>query len=318
MKSTVSGISGGSGSKRPVWLIPVIAVVCAVVLVVAGVFGWRAWDAHELAAAKADCAAAAEKVRESANGYNQLLNGEAAEASMVKADQVKDKTTRAALAKELKAPTPEYEGCVADDASGLNKAATTLDGQADWYAKHTKSLDKAVKRVNASKAAKTLDTAKTSLKSKLEEASKLLADSDGEVADNATRDNLMKAIDAARKLTDGNDPAKLDQARKSVEDAMKQVNDSIQAKNDADKAAADAAAQQAAAAQSAASATPSYNTGSYGYSRNYGYSGGNTYRPSSGGSASTNSGSSGNDDHGGAFAWGTGNQSTGNYAPIEH
>ncbi len=135
------------------------------------------------------CATAADTVRNNANEYNALLNGDAADAAAVKAEQVKDSKTVESLGKELKAMAPEYEGCVAEDAQGLDAAAVKLNEQADWYETHEKSLSKAVRAVVESKAAKRLDDAKTNLTAKLDEASKLLADSDGKVADNATRDH---------------------------------------------------------------------------------------------------------------------------------
>ena len=185
-------------------------------------------------------------MRNNANEYNALLNGDAADAAAVKAEQVKDSKTVESLGKELKASAPEYEGCVAENAQGLDAAAVKLNEQADWYETHEKSLTKAVRAVAESKAAKRLDDAKTNLTAKLDEASKLLADSDGKVADNATRDALSNAIDAANGLKDGNDPAKIDGARKTLEDAINGVNASVQAKTDAD---AQAAAAAAAAAQ---------------------------------------------------------------------
>ena len=138
---------------------------------------------------------------------------------------------------------------MAENAQGLDAAAVKLNEQADWYETHEKSLSKAVRAVVESKAAKRLDDAKTNLTAKLDEASKLLADSDGKVADNATRDALSNAIDAANGLKDGNDPAKIDGARKTLEDAINGVNASVQAKTDAD---AQAAAAAAAAAQAQA------------------------------------------------------------------
>ncbi|MDU2061239.1 MAG: colicin transporter, partial [Bifidobacterium breve] len=106
----------------------------------------------------------------------------------------------------------------------------------------------------------------------------------GKVADNATRDALSNAIDAANGLKDGNDPAKIDGARKTLEDAINGVNASVQAKTDADAQAAAAAAQARAQAQSAYSGVSSYSGGAY---RRTGgsASGSNTYRgTTSGGS----------------------------------
>ena len=279
---------GVDGRRRPKWLLPLIAVVCAVVLVVAGVVGWNMYRGAKLAEAKEACAAAADGVRNNANEYNALLNGDAADAAAVKAEQVEDSKTVESLGKELKAMAPEYEGCVAEDAQGLDAATVKLNEQADWYETHEKSLSKAVRAVVESKAAKRLDDAKTNLTAKLDEASKLLADSDGKVADNA--------IDAANGLKDGNDPAKIDGARKTLEDAINGVNASVQAKTDADAqaaAAAAAAAQAQAQAQSTYSGVSSYSGGAY--RRTEGStSGSNTYRgTTSGGTGSGSTSGSG-------------------------
>lgn len=275
------------GSRRPKWLPPLIAVVCAVILVAAGIIGWNAYSGAKLAEAKEACATAADTVRNNANEYNALLNGDAADAAAVKAEQVKDSKTVESLGKELKAMAPEYEGCVAENAQGLDAAAVKLNEQADWYETHEKSLSKAVRAVAESKAAKRLETAKTNLTAKLDEASKLLADSDGKVQDNATRETLTHAIDAANGLKDGNDPAKIDGARKTLEDAINGVNASVQAKTDADAqaaAAAAAAAQAQAQAQSTYSGVSSYSGGAYGRTEGS-TSGSNTYRgTTSGGS----------------------------------
>ena len=275
------------GRKCPKWLPPLVAAVCAVILVVAGIIGWNAYSGAKLAEAKEACVTAADTVRNNANEYNALLNGDAADAAAVKAEQVKDSKTVESLGKELKAMAPEYEGCVAENAQGLDAATVKLNEQADWYETHEKSLTKAVRAVAESKAAKRLDDAKTNLTAKLDEASKLLADSDGKVADNATRDALSNAIDAANGLKDGNDPAKIDGARKTLEDAINGVNASVQAKTDADAqaaAAAAAAAQAQAQAQSTYSGVSSYSGGAY--RRTEGStSGSNTYRgTTSGGS----------------------------------
>ena len=297
--------------KRPKWLLPLIAAICAVVLVVAGIIGWNTYSGAKLAQAKETCAAAADTVRNNANEYNALLNGDAADAAAVKAEQVKDSKTVESLGKELKAMAPEYEGCVAEDAQGLDAATVKLNEQADWYETHEKSLSKAVRAVAESKAAKRLDDAKTNLTAKLDEASKLLADSDGKVADNATRDALSNAIDATNGLKDGNDPAKIDGARKTLEDAINGVNASVQAKTDADAqaaAAAAAAAQAQAQAQSTYSGVSSYSGGAY--RRTEGStSGSNTYRGTTSGGSGPAAASAPKPNLNGAY--GCGNSCTG-------
>ena len=282
---------GVDGRRRPKWLLPLIAVVCAVVLGVAGVVGWNMYRGAKLAEAKEACATAADGVRNNANEYNALLNGDAADAAAVKAEQVEDSKTVESLGKELKAMAPEYEGCVAEDAQGLDAATVKLGEQADWYKAHEKSLSKAVKAVTESKDSKRLDDAKANLKAKLDEASKLLTDSDGKVQDNATRETLTNAIDAANKLKDANDATKIDKAHKTLEDAINGVNASVQAKTDADAQAAAAAAAAAAAqaqAQSTYSGGSSYSGNTY---RRTGTGGSNAYRGTTSGGSGSNSGS---------------------------
>ena len=314
---------GRDGRKRPKWLPPLIAAVCAVLLFAVGIVGWNAYSGAKLAEAREACAAAADTVRSNANEYNALLNGDAADAAAVKAEQVKDSKTVEALGKELKAMAPEYEGCVAEDAQGLDAATVKLTDQADWYETHEKSLSKAVRAVTESKAAKRLETAKTNLTAKLDEASKLLADSDGKVADNATRDALSNAIDAANGLEDGNDPAKIDGARRTLEDAVNGVNASVRAKTDADAQAAAAAARARAQAQSAYNGGSSYSGGAY---RRTGgsASGSNTYRGTTSGGTGPGS-TSGSGPAGGSApkpnlngAYGCGNSCTGKYDGYYH
>ena len=248
--------------RRPKWLVPAIAAGAVVVLIGAGLGGWHAYTTHELNVAKSACAQASDTLRGAANEYNSLGTGAAADAAAIKADQVKDAKTVDALAKALKETAPEYEGCVADSKDGLDAATGRLDSQAKWYESHGKSLSEAVKAVTESRAAKTLETAKNALSGKLDEASKLLKDSDGKVQDNATRETLTKAIDAGNKLRGGKEPSKLDEARKALESAVKGVNDSIAAKTKADEeAAAQAAAAQARAA--AAAQANSYSNTTY-------------------------------------------------------
>jgi hypothetical protein len=130
-----------------------------------------------------------------------------------------------------------------------------------------KNIDAAIKQVNASVDAKNVKTAKDSLTNAETAARKLLADSNGKVADNKTREALTNAINSADKALKNakGDAASLikaySNAAKPIADTTKQVNASMKAKTDADsaaKAAADAAAAQAAS-------QPSYMP-SYGYS----------------------------------------------------
>lgn len=272
------------GRKCPKWLLPLVAAVCAVILVVAGIIGWNAYSGAKLAEAKEACATAADTVRNNANEYNALLNGDAADAAAVKAEQVKDSKTVESLGKELKAMAPEYEGCVADGKDGLETAIDELDDAAAWYEKHAGSLKKAVDAVNDSKLAKTIDTAKT-----------LLESSNGNVQDDKTREELSKAIEAK------------DEA--AIAKTSKAVNDSIAAKQKADEEAK-AKAQAEADAKAAAAANAQTQQQQYNYQQSqpqqswtpsYPYGGGST-----GGGSGTTGGSTGGSagsSYGGSFGY---------------
>lgn len=290
--------------RRPKWLAPVAVGCVLVLLAVGGVVGCRVWSARELAEAREACAVAADGVRGAANDYNALVNGKAADASAVAADQVKDARTVDALAKALKTTVPEYEGCVADSKAGLDEATSKLDRQAAWYKTHTGSLSKAVKAVESSRLDKTV-----------EDAEKLLADSKGRVADEKTRSVLEKAIK--------------DRDADAIGEAMTMVDGSVKAREKADadakaERAAQAAAQAAAAQAQAQQQAQSYGGGySYGGGTGYtgggytggGYTGGGTYTP-----PATGGGNGGGSAPSGPIsgAQGCGNSCTGTYDGYYH
>lgn len=244
--------------RRPKWLAPVAAGCVLALLAVGGVAGYRMWSARELASARTACAVAADGARGAANDYNALVNGKAADASAVTADQVKDARTVDALAKALKTRTPEYEGCLAGSKAGLDEATSKLDRQAAWYRTHAASLGKAVKAVESSRLDRTV-----------EDAEKLLADSKGRVADEKTRSMLEQAIK--------------DRDADAIGEAVNAVDGSVKAKAKADadakarreaeeKAQAEQEAQAAAQAQAQQQAQ-SYG-GGYSYGGGTGYTGG--------------------------------------------
>lgn len=204
--------------RRPKWLAPAAVGCVLALLAVGGVAGCRVWSARELSEAKEACAVAADGARGAANDYNALVNGKAADASAVAADQVKDARTVDALAKALKTTAPEYEGCVADSKAGLDEATSKLDRQAAWYKTHAASLGKAVKAVESSRLDRTV-----------EDAEKLLADSKGRVADEKTRSMLEQAIK--------------DRDADAIGEAVNAVDGSVKAKAKAD---ADAKARREA------------------------------------------------------------------------
>ena len=193
---------------------------------------------------------------------------------------------------------------------------------ADEANAQAKALNAALKAVRDSRLAKELDTAKSQLKQGIDGAGQTLKDTDGKVADNATRDGLKKAIAEANSALSKKgvtDPKAYTDAKAKLDAAVKRVTDSKAAKEKADAQAA-AQAQAQAAAQPQSSYSQSYNryggSGS-GYSSNRGYSAPQqSYTPSSNGGSS--SGPSLADLIGAASSGNTTEKSTGNYAPIEH
>ena len=277
--------------RRPKWLAPVAAGCVLVLLAVGGVAGCRVWSARELAEAREACAVAADGARGAANDYNAVVNGKAADASAVTADQVKDARTVDALAKALKTTAPEYEGCLAGSKAGLDEATSKLDRQAAWYRTHAASLGKAVKAVESSRLDRTV-----------EDAEKLLADSKGRVADEKTRSMLEQAIkdrdaDAIGEAVNAVDGSVKAKAKADADaKARREAEEKAQAEQEA-QAAADAAAAQTQAQQQAQSygGGTGYTGGGYtggGYTGG-GYTGGGTYTPpatgggNGGGSASS-------------------------------
>ena len=229
-----------SGGRRPRWLVPVVvAVVVAVVVVVAGLVGWRVVGNRRHNEAFESCSRAV-KALQGKTGSAQMDSYR--EAAGIKTDQVKDAKTVVAMARSVKDAEGIRQQTIRCKASmstdGLNAAAgraEKLDGE---YA----AVDKAAKAVLASRDAKALEDAKAALNAKKGEASRLLADSDGKVADNATRDGLQQAIDQAGQAK--GDKAKAYQdATGSLQAAIDQVNASVQARSQADQQAAAQAAQ---------------------------------------------------------------------------
>lgn len=268
--------------RRPKWLAPVAAGCVLALLAVGGVVGCRVWSARELAEAREACAVAADGARGAANDYNAVVNGQAADASAVTVDQVKDARTVDALAKALKTTAPEYEGCLAGSKAGLDEATSKLDRQAAWYKTHAASLGKAVKAVESSRLDRTV-----------EDAEKLLADSKGRVADEKTRSMLEQAIrdrdaDAIGEAVNAVDGSVKAKAKADADaKARREAEEKAQAEQEA-QAAAQAAAAQTQAQQQAQSYGGGYSYGGTGYTgggytgggyTGGGYTGGGTYTP---------------------------------------
>lgn len=208
-------------SRKPA-VIAVASVAAVAVLAGGGWFVWKTYANHELAEARQACVEASESYRKAADSYSGLVDGDAATASQITVKQVADAKTVDALAEALKANEPDVVACVADSKADYESKTSLIEKNTGWYGKHEKSLEEAVKAVNDSKLEKTVS-----------DAERLLKNSDGKVADAATRDELSKAV----KARDAD----------KIAAASKKVNDSVTAKTKADEEAQRKAEEEAAA-----------------------------------------------------------------------
>lgn len=275
----------------------IIAAVAVVTVAAVCAGGFAVWRVHENRLdeqARTDCSQAAKTLDTSRATWERLLKDAKTGAGTIQANQVKDAKTVDALKQAMDAKTPTGgASCTAGDRTDVENAATAIRKAAGTYDTNRKALAKAVKAVEASKLDKTVA-----------DASKLLDDTKGKVADDKTRQALDKAI----KTRD----------EQAIAKAVKAVNDSRTAKEKADAEAKAKAEQEAAAAAAAQQAqqqasSSTYSPNSYGYgsgysgsgysSSNSGYSSGSTpsastpSTPSGGSSGSSSSGSTGGSIH---------------------
>ena len=254
-------VSTGTESGRPGWLVPAVSAAVVVVLIAAGVVCLRVVSGRGHTQAIERCSGAVARLEKPAGGAD-ARTARYQEAAGISSDQVKDVKTVIAMARAVKNAggiRPQPVRCDASMTTEDLKTATDktkkLNGKYD-------KLDKAAKTVLASRDAKELDDARAALEAKKDEASKLLGDSDGKVADNATREALQNAIGQAGQ-TKGDKAQAWRDAVGPLQSAIDQVNASMQAKAQADQQAAEQAAQAAAQqqAQAVQQAAPSYGGG---------------------------------------------------------
>mgnify|MGYP001733061261 CR=1 FL=1 len=244
-----------------------IIAVAVIALLAAGGIVWKTHTDRLMAEAKADCAAASERLHVATTAYNALLNGKAASMAKTDVKSVKDAKTLDTLKQAAEVETPGMVKCDASDKTGLDAAAAKADKTAKGVKAAAKALESAVKAVESSKLDKTVA-----------DADGLYKATEGNVQDEKTREALKQAI------------AKRDAG--AIAKAVKSVNDSKAAKEKADaeaKAKAEQeAAEQEAAAQAAAEAAAAQSQTQQSYSAPR-----QSYTPSySGGSTSGGGGSS--------------------------
>ena len=235
-------------------------------------------EAHETAISACDSAEATRKTIQSdldrtTAKASKLLKG-------TSRGQVADPKTLDALNRLLGAKTTTISGSCASDAatSDLDRTTASLHRTTKELKNRLTDLKAATKAVADSKLDKTVD-----------DANALYKETDGRVADDKTRETLLKAV----KTRDADAIAK----------AVKEVNESKTAREKADaEAAAKAKAEQEAAAQAAAAAAAQSQRQAQSYTPSY------TNAGTSSGRSYTNAGSAGasSDSTGGSSSGGSG------------
>lgn len=207
-------------TKKPHRRRAIVVTVVVLALLTAGGIAWKTHADRLMTEARADCAAASERLRTATNDWNTLLNGSAADAAKTDRKSVKDAKMLDALSKTMKATIPKTVSCKADSRTGVQEAAKAITANAAWYKTHAKTLSKAVKAVESSKLDKTVDDAQA-----------LYDATSGKVQDDKTRASLLDAI----KKRDAD----------AIGKAVKTVNESKAAKEKADAEAKAKAEQEA-------------------------------------------------------------------------
>lgn len=298
---------GRNGEAHGVRRKTVAIIIAAIIVALAGIGGGYAYWTHHEGNAYHEAVAQAEKADKALSKAVDEATATTYKADQLKEPKLLDKLDAAiSKAKALKGvPDDAPSEWLAWRLASARKANATDADEANAQAK---ALNAALKAVRDSKLAKELDTAKSQLKQGIDSASQTFRDTDGKVADNATRDSLAKAIDEANSTLSKKgvtDPKAYTDAKAKLDAAVRQVNDSKAAKEQADAEAAAqaqaAAAAQAQAAQAAAQSQRSYSQSynryggsSRGYSSNRGYSAPQqSYTPSSNGGSSSSSNNGG-------------------------
>lgn len=269
-----------SGKKRTI----IIAAVAAVV-VFAGVGGY--------AYASNSAYGSYESRVESAKESDSKLVKKIAEAqSLVKATKesdVLDKAVLDSLSKSVK--TGETRKGIPDIGNvgrwnlwSVSKANASVSNDMTEANDSINSIGKAMGKVEASKTAKQVKDARSTLDKTISDAETLYKDSEGKVQDNKTRESLKTAIDNAKKTSGDKkaDVKSLTTANDTLSKAVKAVNDSKNAKAQAD---AQKQAQEQAQIQAQSNGVSSETYSNSGYSNSggsYSNNGGGSY---SGGSS---------------------------------
>lgn len=256
--------SGTASKRRKLIFAAIIAIVVIAIAIGMGVYLTR----HRHSIALNDCSKAYQAYTASVSKQKDAKKKEETIIASISSQDVADPKIYTALTKVVKEEAGRTDvTCKADQDTGL------LGRNKDEMLKATDTNTRLIRlyktsgeKVQTSIKEKKLADGKQNLEDTITSASSLLGESDGKVADGATRDNLSKAIDAAKQVSakkDVADPTIYTDAKQSLDQAVKAVNDSISQKQAADQAAAEQAQNATGGAETGYTGSSYRGTGSY-------------------------------------------------------
>lgn len=235
-----------SSVRRPdAGLIRRAAVAACVLLLVclAGFGGSKWWAAHAFASARSACDSAELEVRSSRRRLQRAMSS--VKSLDMSTSSVADPKTidelNAAMKNAEKAIPPFSCRASSHSRQTLESEAARADGASRHITEASARVEKAAKAVKASRKEKRLTDAQTGLKDCHATAGRLYTDSEGQVANNATRVALQQAVDRAGRLLKSTDTARIKEATTALQAASDAVRASMDAKN---RQNAEAAASQ--------------------------------------------------------------------------
>ncbi|BDR54658.1 hypothetical protein KIMH_07690 [Bombiscardovia apis] len=219
-----------SNNRKRIAIIVGVAVVVIAMIVGLAIGYYRAQQHNRHEQAFADCQIAASKAEQQAKQAQTILD-QAANLVKDSKDKVADKETITALTASVNKVKEQDITFTCKSSMSTNELNSTIANANRLETRYNQlkvTLNKEIKAVTASQEKKSLDDARAALASKNDEASKLLTDSEGKVADNVCRESLQKAINEATAVQSAI-PDDYSKAVENLTRTMSAVNDNMNA-----------------------------------------------------------------------------------------
>lgn len=201
-----------------------LAVLAVFALIVVGIMVANQRREQQVALYRTQCEQAMSGLENKRTAYTQLREGDGAQAGTISDIQVDDTATISALDEQLSATMPERITCDVASAAQYNDRMQLIDEHSEWFDTHTASLQSAVDGVTASKQSKDLADRRETFSATLREVQTTLDLTRGNVADNATWDDLSKLLASAQQAHDAGDMERMEALERELNAAVERVN----------------------------------------------------------------------------------------------